>query len=292
LTQGTTSQIWGVLFVLPFLVLFVAFVVVPALYAVWLSVVRWQPLGVSPFVGFYNYSKMLRDPIFWTALRNSFVYVLMVVPAGMVLALFTAVFIYSLRSSALRQFFQSAFYLPGVVSALAVAIVWRYLFDNEIGLMNYILALVGLPRLNWLGGLNTALPSIALMSLIGGGGGAIIIFVAALGGIPTELYDAALIDGASALRKHFSITLPLLLPPILYVMVMGTIGAFQVFTPVYVLTHGGPLNRTMTVSFLIYRQIASYGDIAPAAATGMLLVVACLGLTVAQFWWFSAVVEY
>ena len=292
LSQWTVSQIWGYLFILPFMVLFVLFNAWPSVYSLWLSVVKFKPLSVSPFVGLGNYARVVHNPVFWIAMWNTLRYVLMVVPAGVAISLVMAILIYSLRSDVMRQFYQSAFLLPGAVSGLAVAIVWRYMFDNEMGLLNYALSLLGLGRVNWLGQLNTALPSLVFMALLGGGGGTIVIFVAGLGGIPTELYDAAMIDGANMLRKHFTITLPLLMPSILYVVVMGTLGAFQVFTPMFVMTGGGPLNRTMTVCYLLYRQLTSYGDIGAASAMGLLLVLACLGLTVAQFRWFSNVVEY
>ena len=292
LSQWTVSRIWGYLFILPFMALFLAFNVAPSLYSFWLSVVKFRPLGVSPFVGLENFAKVVRNPLFWTAMWNTIRYVLMVVPAGVVISLVMAILIYSVPSSIVRQFYQSAFLLPGAVSGLAVAIIWRYMFDNEMGLLNYALSVLGLGRLNWLGDVKIALPSLAFMALLGGGGGTIIIFVAALGGIPTELYDAAMIDGANMVRKHLTITLPLLTPSILYVVVMNTLGAFQVFTPVYVMTGGGPLNRTMTVSYLLYRELIAYVNIGGASAMGLLLVAACLGLTIAQFRWFSNVVEY
>jgi multiple sugar transport system permease protein len=291
LTYATIEKLWGYLFIAPFLLLFVLFHVVPAGMAVWLSLVEWKPRSTT-WVGLLNYARILELEAFWTSMRNTFLYVLMVVPIGMVLAFLTAQLIYSLRSRWARQFFQGAFYLPGVVSGLAVAIVWRFIFDNEVGLLNYLLSLLNLGPANWLGSINTALPSLAGMALLGGGGAAIIIFVAALGGIPSEYYDAATIDGASAFRQLTAITLPLLLPAILYVLVVSTIGAFQVFIPVYILTHGGPANSTMTVGYFIYRQVFYYSDLGVAAAAGLLLLLVTVGFTIIQFRRFSSAVEY
>lgn len=293
LTKYTViERIWGYLFVAPFLLLFAIFHIVPAGMAVWLSLVDWKPRSVT-WVGLANYTKILELDAFWLAMGNTFLYVLMVVPISMVLAFITAQLIYTIRTESIRQFFQGAFYLPGVVSGLAVAIVWRFMFDNEIGLLNYLLTQVfSLQPVNWLGNPSIALASLALMAILSSGGAAIIIFVAALGGIPQEYYDAATIDGAGPLRQLTSVTLPLMIPSILYVLVVSTIGAFQVFIPVYTLTSGGPANRTMTVGFFIYRQIFYYSDLGVAASAGLLLLLVTVGFTIIQFRRFSSVVEY
>jgi multiple sugar transport system permease protein len=288
---STVEKVWGYLLIAPFLILFVIFHIVPAGMAIWLSLVQWKPRSTT-WVGLANYSQILEFDAFWMSMKNTFLYVLMVVPISMLLAFLTAYLIYSLRSEAARQFFQGAFYLPGVVSGLAVAIVWRFIFDNEIGMLNFILSKLSLDPVNWLGNVNTALPSLAGMAILGGGGAAIIIFVAALGGIPTEYYDAATIDGANAFRQLTAITLPLLLPAILYVLVVSTIGAFQVFIPVYILTSGGPANSTLTVGYFIYRQVFYYSDLGVAAAAGLLLLLVTVGFTIIQFRRFSSAVEY
>ncbi len=288
---STIEKIWGYIFVTPFLLLFALFHIVPAGMAIWLSLVNWKPRSVT-WLGLENYAKILSYDAFWLAMGNTFFYALMVVPIGMLLSFITAQLIYLIRAEPVRQFFQGAFYLPGVVSGLAVAIVWRFMFDNEVGLLNFVLTQFNFERVNWLGNVNTALPALAAMAILGGGGAAIIIFVAALGGIPTEYYDAATIDGAGPLQQLTSVTLPLMLPSLLYVLVVGTIGAFQVFIPVYMLTNGGPANRTMTVGYFIYRQIFYYSDLGIAAAAGLLLLLVTVGFTIIQFRRFSSVVEY
>lgn len=288
---ATIEKVWGYLFITPFLLLFLVFQVAPSAMAIWLSLVHWRPRDVT-WVGLQNYQRILDQEAFWVSMKNTFLYVLMVVPIEMVLAFMTSVLIYSLRFEGVRQFFQAAFYLPGVVSGLAVAIVWRFMYDYQVGLANYFLGLLGLEPVNWLGNVNTALPSLAAMAILGGGGAAIIIFVAGLGGIPTEYYDAATIDGANMWHKLIAITLPLLMPAILYVLVVSTIGAFQVFIPVYVLTNGGPANSTLTVGYYIYRQVFYYSDLGVAAAAGLLLLLVTVGFTIIQFRRFSQVVEY
>jgi multiple sugar transport system permease protein len=226
------------------------------------------------------------------ALVNSFYYALLVVPLSTALSLFTAILIVSLRSRSLRSFFQATFYLPGVISGLAIAIIWRFVFDFHVGVLNYLLSLFGVEAINWLGNVYTALPSLAGMAILAGNGVAVIIFCAALLGIPTELYDAAAVDGANFWRKQWAITLPLLTPALLYVLVVSTLGALQVFVPVYVLTRGGPVQSTMTAGYYIYNELIFYHNTGTAAAAGLLLLLATVGFTILQFRRFSQVVEY
>ena len=286
------QQLWGVAFILPFLAFFIVFFVVPVVMAFWLSFVEWHPRGTTIFVGMKNYVDVLGMDSFLKAVRNSFLYALMVVPASIAISLLIAILIISLRSKRLQGFFQATYYLPGVISGLAVAIIWRFVFDFETGVLNYFMSLLGLPPVAWLGTAATALPSLALMALFAGHGGAIIIFCAALLGIPSELYEAAEVDGASFWTRHRRITLPLLTPALLYVLVISTIGALQMFVPVFVLTRGGPVYSTITVGYYIYNQLMYYANAGTAAAAGILLLLATVGLTAVQFRRFSQVVEY
>lgn len=289
---ATLEKAWGYLLIAPFMLFFVVFFVIPYGMVIWLSFVDWHPRGITEFVGWQNYAEVIEMSSARKAMVNSFYYALMVVPISTVLSLLTAILIVSLRSRALRSFFQATFYLPGVISGLAVAIIWRFVFDFHVGVLNYFLSLVNLEPVNWLGNIYTALPSLAGMAILSSNGVAIIIFCAALLGIPTSLYDAAAVDGASFWRQQWSITLPLMTPALLYVVVVSTLGALQVFVPVFVLTRGGPVHSTMTVGYFIYNQLIFYGNAGTAAAAGLLLLVATIGLTIMQFRRFSQVVEF
>ncbi|MFN8492046.1 MAG: sugar ABC transporter permease [Caldilineaceae bacterium] len=292
LRYATVDKLWGYLLIAPFMLFFIVFVLVPYGMVIWLSFVDWHPRGVTKFVGFQNYLAVASTTVAQKALINSFYYTLMVVPLSTILSLITAMLIVSLRSRALRSFFQATFYLPGVISGLAVSIIWRFVFDFHVGILNFLLAHLSLPPVNWLGNVYTALPSLAGMAVISGNGVAIIIFCAALLGIPTDLYDAAAVDGANFWRQQWSVTLPLLTPALLYVIVVSTLGALQVFVPVFVLTRGGPVYATMTVGYYIYNQLIFYASAGTAAAAGLLLLVATIGLTIFQFRRFSQVVEF
>ena len=292
LTNAQSETLWGFLLIAPFMVLFVIFVLLPYGMVIWLSIVDWHPRGVTEYVGLQNYADVIEMPSAQKSMVNSFYYTFMVVPISTALSLLTAILIVSLRSSSMRGFFQAAFYLPGVISGLAVAIIWRFVFDFHVGVLNYFLSVVNLEPVNWLGNIYSALPSLAGMAILSSNGVAIIIFCAALLSIPSSLYDAAAVDGAAFWRKHWSITLPLLTPAMLYVIVVSTLGALQVFVPIYVLTRGGPVHSTITVGYYIYNQLIFYANSGTAAAAGLLLLVATVGFTVFQFRRFSQVVEF
>lgn len=292
LTISQSEKLWGYLLILPFMAFFVVFFLFPYVMVIWLSIVDWHPRGVTEYVGLQNYADVVEMPSAQKAMVNSFYYTLLVVPISTALSLLTAILIVSLRSSNMRGFFQAAFYLPGVISGLAVAIIWRFVFDFHVGVLNYFISLINLEPVNWLGNIYAALPSLAGMAILSSNGVAIIIFCAALLSIPSSLFDAAAVDGAAFWRKHWSITLPLLTPALLYVIVVSTLGALQVFVPIYVLTRGGPVHSTITVGYYIYNQLIFYANTGTAAAAGLLLLVATVGFTVIQFRRFSQVVEF
>ena len=292
LTNEQSERLWGYLLIAPFMVFFAIFFLLPYGMVIWLSIVDWHPRGVTEYVGLQNYADVVEMPSAQKAMVNSFYYTLLVVPISTALSLLTAILIVSLRSSNMRGFFQAAFYLPGVISGLAVAIIWRFVFDFHVGVLNYFISLINLEPVNWLGNIYAALPSLAGMAILSSNGVAIIIFCAALLSIPSSLFDAAAVDGAAFWRKHWSITLPLLTPALLYVIVVSTLGALQVFVPIYVLTRGGPVYSTITVGYYIYNQLIFYANTGTAAAAGLLLLIATVGFTVIQFRRFSQVVEF
>ncbi|HRW09690.1 MAG TPA: sugar ABC transporter permease [Caldilineaceae bacterium] len=292
MTYTTVEKLWGYLLIAPFMVFFTIFVLVPYGMVIWLSFVDWHPRGVTAYVGLQNYMAVISTDVARKAMFNSFYFALLVVPISTALSLITAMLIVSLRNRGLRSFFQATFYLPGVISGLSVAIIWRFVFDYHVGILNFFLSLLGVEAVNWLGNIYTALPSLAGMAILSGNGVAIIIFCAALLSVPADLYHAAAVDGANFWRQQWSITLPLITPALLYVIVVSTLGALQVFVPVYVLTRGGPVYSTMTVGYYIYNQLIFYGNTGTAAAAGLLLLIVTIGLTIFQFRRFSQVVEF
>ena len=204
LTVSQSEILWGYLLILPFMAFFAVFFLFPYGMVIWLSVVDWAPRGTTEFVGLQNYADVVEMDSAQKAMFNSFYYALMVVPISTALSLLTAVLIVSLRNSSMRGFFQAAFYLPGVISGLAVAIIWRFVFDFHVGVLNYALSLVNLEPVNWLGNIYAALPSLAGMAIVSSNGVAIIIFCAALLSIPSSLYDAATRHQVDIVFEHWA----------------------------------------------------------------------------------------
>jgi multiple sugar transport system permease protein len=285
------EELWGYLFITPFLLLFLIFVLAPTLLGIVMSVLEWYARR-PVYVGLTNFAYVLNDQRFWTSMRNTLTYALVFTPLAIALALGVAIRIAQLRSTQVRQTLQGAFYLPGVISLVAVAVVWRYIFNKEFGLLNFLLGLLGIEPFNWLGSTQTALPSLMLMDLVTGLGSGIIIFVAAILGLPREVFDAAHIDGATGWREMIYITLPLLVPNILFVAVATTIAAMQLFIPILFLTKGGPVASTMTLAFLTYRYAFVFLKIGYASVVGLSLLLATLVLAGVQFRWLRTSIEY
>jgi ABC-type sugar transport system permease subunit len=213
---------------------------------------RYSLLEPPAWAGLTNYANLLGDKRFYAALGNTFLFALMTVPVGTVVSLLLAV----LLNQPLRGIvaFRAAFYMPVVTSFVAVSFIWLWLYEPQFGLFNQLLASLGLPTSAWLRDPNTALLSIAILSIWKNAGYNMVIFLAGLQGIPDYLYEAAKIDGASAVQRFRAITLPLLSPTTFFVFVVYFIGALQMFVQSWILTQGGPLDSTLTVVYLIYQN--------------------------------------
>lgn len=230
--------------------LFLLFGIYPVIWTFIISLQVFHPQA-SVWCGLLNYRIMLSYDVFLISLRNTVYYTLFTVPPGVLLALGMSILVFRVGRRA-QGFYKSAYYLPGVTSGVILALVWRYMFNPAYGLMNYLLSLFDVGPVNWLGSSSTALPSLVFMAVAGGQGVSIIILTAAMGAIPRELFESAEIDGAGDWTKFTRITIPLILPSILYVLVISTIGSFQVFEPVYLMTKGGPNYATSTVVYTLY----------------------------------------
>ena len=254
--HGTGLVAWA--FASPWIIIFVVFMAAPIIASLILSFSDFGIANIAnpfnlTFIGFQNYVKLVHDPTFITAVQNTLEFVIVGIPLDIALGLLIAVGL-NRGVNAFRSIFRVGYYLPVVTSIVAIAVVWRYLYDPDLGLINNVLHAVGLPGVNWLGNPNLAMPSIIVMAVWHNVGGAMIIFLAGLQGIDKSLYEAARIDGAGAFARFRSITLPMLQPTMLFVVVTTTIGFLQVFQEPFVMTGGGPLNRTFTVSMYLYQQ--------------------------------------
>jgi multiple sugar transport system permease protein len=269
------------LFLAPKAILFVVFVAFPVVWAFLVAFQKYSALLDSQWVGLDNFRRIFESGIYPIALKNTLKYTLVTVPGNVLLALVLATAIYPL-SNKVQTFFRAAYYLPGVISSVVIAMIWRWLYSQQ-GLFNGMLATLGFDPIPWLTASAWSMWSIILMALLTPPGGGIIYYLAAMGSIPKDLYEAADIDGASALQKWWRITLPLLKPTTFYLTILATIGSFQVFTSVLILTNGGPGHSSKTLVTLIYDTAFRDGNFGYASAQGVVLFVMIMVVAVFQY---------
>ncbi|SCL26565.1 carbohydrate ABC transporter membrane protein 1, CUT1 family [Micromonospora rhizosphaerae] len=270
----------GVAFAAPMLALFAVFRLAPTFESALLSLTDYHPLAGWNFVGLGNYQRLVADTGFWRALRVTVVYALVFVPFTTVLSLVTAVLLQRLIWA--RGFFRGVFFLPYVTSTVFAAVIWRWLYSVEGGLINGLLNKAGIGDVPFLNDAPLVLPSIAVMAAWKGFGYSMMILLAGLQTIPEEYLEAARIDGASGFGLFRRITLPLLRPVLFFVIVIETIGALQVFDAMYVMTGGGPVNASYSVVYMLYDQGFKFADFGYASAIGMVLFVVILAVSLIQ----------
>jgi len=260
------------LFLLPSLLQFAVLLVFPVLFSFYLSFHEWNILEpAKPFVGLDNYSRLLGDRRVRQAIVNTIYYTVVSVPATLFCGLLVALLLNNQIRG--RGLFRAMYYLPGVTSAVAVAVVWKWIFNGDFGLINYYLMQLGLisEPIRWLTDPNLAMPAVIMVSVWGGVGGCMIIYLAGLQAIPEEMYDAAKVDGAGPIRMLFSITIPLLAPATFFLLITSIIGAFQQFGLPYLLTAGGPVGRTTTIAYYLYTSAFRNFEMGYAAAMSYVL---------------------
>jgi len=291
----------GLLFALPHLIMFATFLLAPVVYGLYISLHRWHILAKEhPLIGLANYSAALTDDIFWIAVRNTVYFVVLVVPLGNVVSLLLALGLAGVRRGA--TFYKIVFYLPVIISIAVVAVLWRWIYHTEIGLLNLYLGAVvnwlraiGLPLrpfepLPWLANPSWVMPSIALLTIWWTAGANMVLYLAGLGNIPDDYYEAAAIDGASPWQRFWAVTWPLLRPTTLFCLVFSVLGAFQVFGQSYVLftavaggSQSGPARSGLTLALYMYLQGFRQYEIGYGTAIAYLLFAIVLILTVIQF---------
>ena len=237
--------------------------------------------GNARFVGLGNYARLLRDPLFWKALGNTFLLVAVGGPLTLAVALGGALLVNS-RLARLRGLYRTIFYAPVVTTLVAVAVVWRALYHPRFGLFNQILGLFGVPEIDWLGHPRWAMFAIILLSVWRSFGYCLVILVAGLQAIPETLYEAARLDGASWWQQLRHVTLPLLRPTLIFAGVITTVGFFQLFAEPYVMTRGGPLNATLSIALLMYQQGFRWWNMGHAAAIAFTLFALILATSALQ----------
>jgi multiple sugar transport system permease protein len=272
----------GFLFASPWIIGFIIFTAGPFFVSLYLSFTDWDVFSGANWVGISNYHKMFTDDrLFRISLWNTIYYVLFRVPGIQIVSLGLALLLnQSLKGISV---YRTVFYLPAVTSGVATAILWTWIFNGTYGVLNLALAQVGIQGPNWLFDLNWSMPALILMSFWGAGQ-AMIIYLAGLQDVPVHLYEAAEVDGATTMQKFLRITVPILTPSIFFNMIRGFINSFQVFTAAYIMTRGGPANRTLFYVLYLYRRAFESLVMGYASALAWILFLIILAVTLGQLY--------
>jgi len=275
----------GLFFVAPALAALALFFFVPVAASLGLSLTDFDLYSVADlanlrFVGLGNYARLLEEPVFWTALRNTLYFVALGAPLSVGVSLGTALLL-NHRLVRWKGVFRTLYFLPVVTTLVAVAVVWRFVYHPRIGLLNRALEAVGIAPVDWLGDPAWAMPAIVLLAVWKGFGFNMVILLAALQAIPERLYEAARLDGATAAQELRHVTLPLLAPTLSFVLLMTLIGHFQLFAEPYVMTQGGPGDATRSLVLLMYEQGFRFWSLGQAAALAFVLFALLLAVTFA-----------
>ena len=272
---------WGYIFALPGLISYLLFTTYPLINTFWQSF-HYIRGAANPwkFVGFSNYADIFKDEIFWSSLWVTLKYVLMTVPTVLLLAFLAATTLQSMGR--FQGFFRSLFFIPSVAGIVVICIIFTWIYEPYNGLLNIFFEAIGLPRLNWIRDQKLALPSIAFMTVWRILGYNIVILLAALMSVPRHYYEAAAIDGVGWFRKHWSITIPLIAPALMFVLIYNTIQNMQVFTEIFIMTGGGPGHATTTIGYRIFLNAFIFSDFGMAGANAVVLLLIILGITAVQ----------
>ncbi|NQT62416.1 MAG: sugar ABC transporter permease [Candidatus Marinimicrobia bacterium] len=274
------------LFLAPALSLIAVFFFIPVVASFLMSFTDFDIYSLADssnarFVGLENYKNLLSDPLFWKAMRNTLYFVFIGVPLSLIFSLATALL---LNSKLIRfmSLFRLAYFLPVVTTLVAVAVVWRYIYHPSFGLVNYLLSLIGVGTVDWLGNPKWAMPALILMAVWKNFGYNMIIFIAGLQNIPPELYESARIDGAGKWQELLHITIPMLMPTTVFVSIITIIGYFQLFAEPYVMTQGGPMNATLSIVLLMYQEGFRWWRMGYSAALAFVLFLILFTATLVQ----------
>jgi multiple sugar transport system permease protein len=296
-TSGTTlramrrrEMLYGYLMIAPNFLGFLVFLLGPIIFALGMSFTEFDLVSAPKFIGLGNYERMIHDDQFWLTLRITAYFSLLAVPLSIITGLGLA--LATNRAFRFVSIYRTAFFVPVVSSAIAVALIWKVVYNTEFGLLNYLLSLVGIPPQNWLSDRNLVIPSIALVWVWKTMGYNMIIFLAGLKGIPRELYDAASVDGANPVQQFFYVTFPLLTPTMFFVVVISLIGSFQVFDTVYAMTGGGPGDSSRVYYYWLWQNAFQFFRMGYASALAWVLFAILFVITIVQIRTLGRHVQY
>ncbi|WP_217597584.1 carbohydrate ABC transporter permease [Cohnella sp. GbtcB17] len=279
--SGAPIDYAGYVLIAPGYIVYFAFLFVPLLIGMYYSFTDYNFYAKPEFVGLHNYTRLLHDELFGRAVYNTFIYSLFSILPQMALGLLLAVLLNGKIAG--RVFARASIYVPNVTSMVAVSMIWLWIYDPSLGILNRLLRTFGLDPVQWLYDPGTAMGAIIAMSIWKSLGYTMIVYLAGLQSIPSSLYEAARVDGASRIRQFFAITIPMLKPTTFFILVMSCINSFMVFEQVNILTNGGPLNSTTTIVHQIYLRGFQDFQMGYASAMAMVLFLITLLITILNF---------
>ena len=275
ISNSQTSAAW--IFIFPALLGMLIFIIIPIFFSFGLSFAKWDLLNPIQFVGFDNYKEIFTEPLFGKILLNTVVFALATSIFGVIIPLILAAILNSkIRGS---EFFKTAYFLPFITPMIVIGIVWEWIFDPNIGLLNKVLQV----HINWLYDAHWAMPALIIVSVWKLIGYNMIIFLSGFSGISNSMFEAAKIDGANVVETFFYVTIPLLSPTIFFVVIITAVSSFQIFDLIYLMTQGGPLDSTNVLVYSIYKNAFEYFNAGKASAIAYVLFVIILVLTLLQW---------
>lgn len=285
------------IFLLPFLTLLFLFRIIPVISIFFLSLTSYDILSPPRWIGLLNFRELIFSSsaaarIFWVSVGNTLYFTAGQVFLEMIVGLALALLVNNITKIKVRSLFTTAYYLPVVTSIVAISMIWLWLYQPQFGLFNYFLKKIGLPPQQWLADPHQAMPSVILVAVWQGAGWSMIIYLAGLQGIPQSLYESSKLDGANRWQTFWHITLPCLRPVTLFIVIMSCITALQVFTQIYVLTQGGPLNRTTTVGYYIWNNSFRFYRMGFGSAMALILFLVILTISLTNQKFFGKEVGY
>lgn len=278
--KGTKRALAAYIFITPSFLGVLVFLAFPVLFALYMSTQQWDGITTPQFIGLGNFVSIFQDPIFWVTLRNTLIYTGVTVPVGVLISLGVAQLL-NQRVIGLK-FFRTAMFIPVVTSALAVAVIWKWIYDYNNGLINDGLSLFHIEQIPWLSDPMWALIALCILGIWQGFGLTTILLLAAIQNVPDSLLEAASIDGATGWRRFWRIIVPLISPTILFVTIISFVSAFQVFAQVYYLTNGGPDYGTSTLMLLVYQRAFTQNRFGEAAALSYVMFAIIFLVTLLQ----------
>ncbi len=276
------KKILVLIFLFPWLVGFIGYSIYPIIISLYYSFCQYDVLQIPMYIGFNNYYEILfNDPYFWKSISNTFFYTLFRVPSNIILSLIIAISINKISRGG--SIFRTAYFIPSLVSGVALSVIWMWIFNPQIGLLNLILKFFGLSEPMWLQDPSWSKPALIIMSFWSAGGGRMLIFLAALRNIPPKLYEAFKLDGGSSFQSFFHITLPMISPIIFLWSIVEVIASMQVFTEAFIMTKGGPVDSTLFYNLYLYNKAFQDFNMGYASALAWLLLIITLIITSIQF---------